>query len=619
MSDLKVTTIKPGEYGIAVSGKANPDGSLYNPKHEKKAYSSAKLYNSLFVRHWDSYVEPQKIAIWYGLLQASPLTATAANLLSADRSTPKRLSLSGLTNLMAVSGLNNVESPIPPFGGGDHFDISANAIVFVAKDPELVPATHTTCICYYCPMFSWTGISGSNEKSGPRLYKHSSLQGAMTSPRLTSDGSSIVFLAMKEDGYEADKNRIIYVSNPWNGEMTEIFESSDGEGSWDLSPSSVQFHDDTSLLITVEEAGRGVLYHLPLIDYRKVKIDSLRKLTNSGSINEVVPLGSDFSRLFISGSSFVDNSIYTILDLGRPDDVTVVSSASRCGTLLGLSSTQVDEIWFNGHNGHPVHAWVIKPSFFQPNQRYPLAYLIHGGPQSAWSDAWSTRWNPAVFAEQGYVVVTPNPTGSTGYGQPFTDAIRGNWGGSPYIDIEKGFEYIAENLEYVDTDRAVALGASYGGYMMNWIQGHPLGRKFRALVTHDGVFNLVSQLASEEQYFPIHDLKGPFWKVPEEWDKWDPSRHTQHWNTPHLIIHNELDYRLPIAEGLAAFNVLQMRGVESQFLTFPDENHWVLKPENSLVWHHTVLNWINKFVGLPPSSLDNEKKVLGQRTPIPLR
>jgi dipeptidyl aminopeptidase/acylaminoacyl peptidase len=245
-----------------------------------------------------------------------------------------------------------------------------------------------------------------------------------------------------------------------------------------------------------------------------------------------------------------------------------------------------------------VHAWVVKPSNFSSDKKYPLAYLIHGGPQGAWEDSWSTRWNPAVFAEQGYVVICPNPTGSTSYGQAFTDAIQGQWGGLPYEDIVLGFDWIKKNVKYADTERAVALGASYGGYMMNWIQGHPLGREFKALVTHDGVFSMSGQMSSEELYFPFHDMKGALWKNPEGWAKWDPSKFTEHWKTPHLIIHNELDYRLTISEGLAAFHTLQARGVKSQFLTFPDENHWVLKPENSLMWHEVVLDWINEHVGL---------------------
>ncbi|OJJ99482.1 hypothetical protein ASPACDRAFT_79375 [Aspergillus aculeatus ATCC 16872] len=591
VSDLKVTVVEPGRIGFAVTGKANTDGTLYNPHDAKKPTSTGRLYTSLFVRHWDSYVEPQKNAIWYGLLQQAPLSPPTRQA--------GKYAVSGLTNLIQVCGLTGVESPIPPFGGTSDFDISPEAIVFVAKDPSLNPATHTSCSCYYCPMFSWTSVTAMET----RVCALKGLEGAMSSPVLTSEGSSIALLAMREDGYESDKRRILYVPNPWSGEMIEIFASPDGEGAWPLSPSGLTFaHDDKSLIIQVEETGRGVLYQLPLENVRHSTPDVLKKLTHSGFVTEVYPAAANSGKLLIASSSLVDNSRWSIIDPESPKDVRVISSIGRDGASFGLSPTQVDEIWYRGANDTPVHAWVMKPSNFKPGEKYPLAYLIHGGPQSAWCEQWSTRWNPAIFAEQGYVVVTPNPRGSTSYGQRFTDEIRNAWGSLPYVDLEKGFDYIAENLDYVDTSRAVALGASYGGYMVNWIQGHPLGRRFKALVTHDGVFSMNSMLASEELYFPLRDLKGPLWKVPENWERWDPSRHTAHWQTPHLIIHNELDYRLTIAEGLAAFNVLQLQGVESAFLTFPNENHWVLNPENSLMWHYTVLNWINKYTGLPAAS-----------------
>jgi dipeptidyl aminopeptidase/acylaminoacyl peptidase len=248
---------------------------------------------------------------------------------------------------------------------------------------------------------------------------------------------------------------------------------------------------------------------------------------------------------------------------------------------------------------------VISLIFLQDSRAFGTDADI--GPQASWLDSWSYRWNPAVMAEQGYVVVCPNPTGSTGYGQEFTDAIQGQWGGLPYQDLVLGFDYLSKNQPYIDTDRAVALGASYGGFMMNWIQGQPLGRKFKAIVCHDGVFSMAGQMASEELWFPHHDLAGWPWQNPKAWEQWDPSRFTRNWSTPQLVIHSDLDYRLTISEGLAAFNVLQARGVKSQFLTFPDENHWVLKPENSLMWHKVVFNWINEHVGLPKYSEKTEE------------
>jgi dipeptidyl aminopeptidase/acylaminoacyl peptidase len=305
------------------------------------------------------------------------------------------------------------------------------------------------------------------------------------------------------------------------------------------------------------------------------------------------------SGIFISSSNLVDNSAYHFIPTDSPTP-TLLSSLSQGGSKYGLSRSQISEIHFPGStDGTTIQAWVIKPSSFDPTKKYPLAYLIHGGPQGAWEDSWSTRWNPAVFAEQGYVVVAPNPTGSTGFGQALTDAIKEQWGGLPYLDIVNGFDYIQANLEYIDTTRAVALGASYGGYMMNWIQGNPLGRRLKALVTHDGVFSMAGQLASEELYFPIHELGGLSWENPLGWKRWDPAQLADRWSTPQLIIHSDRDYRLTISEGLAAFNALQMRGVESQFLTFPDENHWVLRPENSLLWHTVVLDFVNPKVGLP--------------------
>jgi dipeptidyl aminopeptidase/acylaminoacyl peptidase len=313
------------------------------------------------------------------------------------------------------------------------------------------------------------------------------------------------------------------------------------------------------------------------------------------------------SGLFLSTSSLIDNSAYYLLDKSGGSS-QLISSNSHSGLKFGLSKSQVSEIRFSGAaEGTTIQAWVIKPSNFDKSKKYPLAYLIHGGPQGAWEDSWSTRWNPAVFAEQGYVVVTPNPTASTGFGQKLTDAIQRQWGGLPYQDIVNGFDYIEKNLDYVDTSKAVALGASYGGYMMNWVQGNDLGRRLKALVTHDGVFSITGQLATEELYFPEHEFGGMFWDNKEEWEKWDPASKTENWSTPQLIIHSEKDYRLTVAEGLAAFNVLQRKGVDSQFLTFPDENHWVLQPENSLLWHTVVLDFINAKVGLPTYSEQSKR------------
>ncbi|KIW19605.1 hypothetical protein PV08_00178 [Exophiala spinifera] len=586
VSSLKVFVIEPGKVAVAVAGKANPDGSLHNPKDVQKPRSSARVYDSLFVRHWDTYISEQRNSIFTALLQKSQPVVTSRQ---------GRYSLLGFKNALQGSKL---ECPIPTFGGTDHFDIGPTGLIIVAKDPDLNPATHTKCQCYFFPQRDLTDVS----KPQFRKIGVPGLHGAATSPVFSPSGESAAFLKMATDGYESDKNCTVLVhglSDDHELTAAELMHTSDGKGGWDRSPSSLKWTaDGKTILMEAEDNGRGCLFALDL-DQAPGPGWRPRQITHSGYIIDFAPLSSDSALYLVSSNSLVDSSTYSIVDSSGKHATTIISSISNGGARFGLSPEQVSSLWWEGANSHPVHAWMMRPSFFRADHKYPLAYLIHGGPQGAWNDQWSTRWNPAVFAEQGYIVVCPNPTGSTGYGQAFTDAIRNEWGGLPYEDLVKGFEHIEANLDFVDTSRAVALGASYGGFMMNWIQGHDLGRKFKALVCHDGVFSMTGQLASEEQYFPVHDLGGPIWERQEIYDKWDPSRFTKNWSTPMLVIHNELDYRLTIAEGLSAFNVLQMRGIESRFLSFPDENHWVLKPENSLVWHLVVINWINKFVGLP--------------------
>jgi len=501
-----------------------------------------------------------------------------------------------------------LEAPMPPFGRGDHFDISRYGLSFVAKDIKSNPALHTKCELYLVPISSFVETTTNHLN-----VRTPGFDGAKTSPVLSPDGKKLALLVMEEDGYEADKNRIMVIHDLRNPNViVEVLASSDGKGRWNRSPSSVQWSlDSKSLLFTAEDQGTTPLWTIPANpDDNMLPL----KLPTEGSVGSYVPLLG--GRIFVTSTSFVENSVYTILE-PEADAVSVrqIASSSRGGSSLGLNKNQVSDFWFDGAEGNQsengkVHAWVVKPSDFDAKKKYPLALLIHGGPQGAWGNAFSTRWNAAVFAESGFVVVMPNPTGSTGYGQGFTDAIQESWGDLPYHDIVKCFEHVEKHLDYVDTEQSVALGASYGGYMMNWIQGQPFGRKFKALVTHNGIFSTTMGLATEELYFMNHDLGGPWSTNRKKWLKYDPAQFTENWATPHLIIHSDLDYRLLIGDGLAAFNVLQSQGVESEFLNFPDENHFVVKPENSLVWHQTVLNFIRRHVGLNPYDEDAEADIL---------
>lgn len=423
------------------------------------------------------------------------------------------------------------------------------------------------------------------------------------------DDWPIAFLSQNTDSYSSDKNRIIYVPRPMSMDVYEIFSSPDGQGQWDLSPSSLSFSSDGSLLIQVEEKGQRVLYRLNLDSCpssTQLTPAALKKIESwpFRSIMHVTPAGSNTSKLLVTNSSFVHSETCSIVDLDALGGDPKAVFQSHPGAKFSLSETQVSAIWFTGANGVDIHAWVIKPSNFNPGQKYPLAYFIQTGPQNAWNNQWTSFWDLTLFAEQGYVVVAPNFTGSTGYGQHFTDSIQCSYGGLPYTDLEQGIKYIKQNLPYVSMNRAVALGTSYGGYMINWIQGQELGRQFKSLVTESGIFSITSQLASDKQHTLLHDLGGPIWANPAEWEKWDPSqaRLLSNWKTPHLIIHSELDYQQPISDGLAAFNTLQMRGVDSQFLTFPDESRHVRKHENALLWYYTVIDWMDKHVMISSSS-----------------
>ncbi|KAE9370095.1 dipeptidyl-peptidase-like protein V precursor [Stipitochalara longipes BDJ] len=579
VSNLKTTVIDSDTIALVVSGLATPEGELFNPETAPKSYSTAKVYTQLFVRHWDSYVTNNKSTIWYTTLKKSQ-GIYKMNVALLRNAIPPSLKL---------------EAPVPPFGGSDAFDVSKSGIVFTAKDPKLDPASYTKTDIYYIALNSFE----ESEPPTPILVKTKNLEGYSETPVFSPDAKSVAFTKMKSIQYESDKTRLMLIPDITDlTNVQEFYETEDGEGLWDIRPEGISWSNDSQELY---------LFKLPASPRRAG--DLPKAIISDGNVTNVHVLPDN--TLLVSSNSLVDNSIFSILDPLKPSDQTTISSSSEGGTAFGLSQDQVDEFWYAGAEEYNVHAWVLKPSNFDKSKKYPLVYLIHGGPRGAWSDSFSTRWNPLVFAEQGYVVVTINPTGSTGYGMAFQNAVQNNWGGRPYIDLVKGFKYIEHNIPYIDSTRAVALGNSYGGYMINWIQGHDLGRKFKVLVTHNGMFSTLNFYSTEELFCPNYEFGGTIWENREGYEKWDPAAHIKEWATPHLIIHSELDYRLSIGEGLAPFNVLQMKGIESRLLTFSDENHWVLKPENSLVWHKEVFRWINKYSGIEAEQEELSRGVSG--------
>lgn len=463
VSNLKVRALRNGNFALACSAPVTRDGKMANPADKPAPHSTARVHTSLFVRQWDTWVEDTANAIWYGCLQKEDTPKLDNHVGSAYELLPK----TGLVNALAGTGL---ASPVPPFGGTDDFDIGPCCLAFVAKDPLICPATHTKTDLYVLHIADFASPDPAEE---PRPVDTGPLCGYSASPAFSHRGDRLVFTRMRSNQYESDKPRLMLVER-LDGkhlsrevpESSEFYQTDLGEGGWDARPERpVWSADDSELYVTAEEHGRSKLWKLSAQPSRGM--DQLPvALTSEGSVSEVSLLADGSDKLFVTSSSLVDNSCYSILDPASGNTETV-SSGSKHGKTFGLSKTQFDEFWFKGAGDYNLHALVMKPSDFDESKRYPLALLIHGGPQGAWTDGWSSRWNPAIFAEQGYIVVSPNPTGSTGYGMALQNGIKGQWGGRPYNDLVNCFEHIEDNMPYVDTRNAVALGASYGGYMIS--------------------------------------------------------------------------------------------------------------------------------------------------------
>ena len=268
----------------------------------------------------------------------------------------------------------------------------------------------------------------------------------------------------------------------------------------------------------------------------------------------------------------------------------------NAAALADVRFGEYEQFSFPGANGDTVYGYVIKPWNAKAGAKYPIAFLVHGGPQGSFGNEWGYRWNPQFYAGAGYAVVMVDFHGSTGYGQAFTDSISGDWGGKPLEDLKKGLAAAVSKYPWLDREHACALGASYGGYMMNWIEGN-WSDGFRCIVNHDGVFdNRAMYYSTEELWFNEWENGGTYYKAPENHEKFNPANFVTNWKTPMLVVQGEQDFRIPTTQGLSAFTALQRQGIESKLLIFPDENHWVLKPANSLLWHHTVLDWLDQHL-----------------------
>jgi len=464
----------------------------------------------------------------------------------------------------------------PPFslGGPTDYAFSPDSkeLAFVSNHDK-VEATSTNADVWIVPV---RGGAAKNITAANHGYDGS--------PQYSPDGRFIAYRSQVTPGYESDRFRLMLYDRK-TGRAVSLTESLD---SWvdefTFSP------DGKTIYLTAEDRGRNPVYSV------SVSGGPITKVISGEGVNGDIHITSDGRTIVFSRSSSAKPSeIYRAnIDGSGVTALTTTNDAF----LSSFKLQPAEEVTWTGGMGSKVFGWIVKPANFNPRKKYPLVVLIHGGPQGAWLDNWGYRWNPQMYAGDGYVAFLPNPRGSTGYGQKFVADISGDWGGKVFTDISNGVAMVA-NLPYIDKNRIGAAGASYGGYMVDWIEGHNNDPRFhyQVLVSHDGVYNLTAMYgATEELWFPEWEFKGTPWTNPAMYDRWSPHKFVQNFKTPILIITNGLDYRVPEGEGLQFYTAVQRMGVESKLVDFPDEGHWVTKPANSAFWHNTVLDWLDKHL-----------------------
>lgn len=512
---------------------------------DAKAPSKARVYTALLFRHWTE---------WRGRRRT--------HLLAADADGGNVIDLTP----------GNFDTPPFSLGGPEEYSISPDSteLAYVTNtDADLSASTNSDI--YVVPL------------AGGMARKITNGLGGDDAPLYSPDGKYMAFRSQLRAGYESDRWRLMVLERA-SGKLNSLADSLDrwvGNITW--AP------DSTRLFFTAEDRGRTGIQMI------SVTGGGTRSIANGASTIEDVLFTGDGKTM-----------IYTEETGARPVEIFRATSGGGAGVplthlndalLAGAALTPLEELWTELPDKTKIHAFVTKPPNFSAAQKYPVMFLIHGGPQGAWGESWTYRWNAQVFASAGYLVIQPNPRGSTGYGQKFIDDINGDWGGKPYDDIMAVADNVAA-LPYADATRMVAAGASYGGYMVNWINAHTT--RFKAIVSHAGVFDAASWAReTEEQWFPIWEFKGTPTDNPEGYAKFSPSTYAKDMKTPTLVIHGELDYRDVTGQGLQLFTTLQQLKVPSKLLIFPDEGHWILKPQNSLLWYHTVIDWVKEWVGKP--------------------
>jgi dipeptidyl aminopeptidase/acylaminoacyl peptidase len=505
--------------------------------------TDAQIWTTLFFRHWDSYRNGRRQHVF----RIEREGGAARDLTPFDQDAPT----------------------IGTAGDGDLAAAPDGGEIAVAMHGDSIVADNTNVDVY---------LMGP-EGAGLRPLTAAN-RGVDNTPRFSPDGRWLSYLSMARPGFESDRLRLMLVRRS-NGRTDGA--ATEATAGWDRSIGSYTWCPDSRCIIAVvEDRGRDVL--------RKIEVPSFRQsgvATPPGVNTNPQPL-PDGRVAFLHQSNTAPAEVWLGgRALTHHNDAAVAQ----------LDVRPLEAFGFVGALGDSVFGWLLRPPGFQSERRYPLVYLVHGGPQGAWLDNWHARWNYQMFASRGWVVAAVNFHGSTGYGQQFTDAVSQHWGDHPYEDLMKGLDAVTR-LPFVDSTRTCAAGASYGGYMVFWMAGHT--DRFRCLVAHDGVFNTASMAGStEELWFTNWEFGGPPYTQRESYERWSPLHHVRNWKTPLLVVHGQNDYRVDLSEGLQAFTAAKVNGVTAKFLYFPDEGHWVVRPRNRRIWWSTVLDWLATYLEPP--------------------
>ena len=517
-----------------------------------KPAGSGRVYDQMFVRHWDTWAEPGTRSRIYGFPVVGGKLGREAR----------------------VTGNLVGDTPSKPFGGGEEIALSPDGrtVYFALREAGRIEPTSTNLDIFAAPA----------DGSGAPVNLTDANDGTDTQPTLSPDGRTLAYVSMARAGYEADR-LVIMLRDLASGRTRALTQG------WDRSAGSLAWaRDGRSLLITADDVMEGPVWRVDATTGQVVR------LTGNGHAGNVTPT-RDGGAIFTQNSIMAPDDLFRVTAGGTVSRLTDVNRA----LLAQLDPVSFEKFAFKGANNDRVWGFKLKPT--RVAGKLPIAFVVHGGPQGSFGNGWSYRWNSRLMSAPGYAVVSIDFHGSTGYGQAFTDSIRNDWGGKPLEDLKRGLAFATEQDGQLDANNACALGASYGGYMMNWIAGRWPDR-FKCLVQHDGVFDARAMAyETEELWFDEWEHGGKtYYQDPAAYERWNPVNHVAAWKTPMLVITGEKDFRIPYTQGLASFTALQRRGIPSKLVVFPDENHWVLKPQNSIQWYGEVFGWMNRWLGAQP-------------------